>query len=990
MAQLDHITADIAHILVVDDDPGIRRMFQQLLYSSGYRVSAAGSGEEALAYLDLITPDLILMDVNLPGISGLEAIAMIKADSTKPFIPIVLITARDEQKLKVQGFDAGADDFLVKPVDLTELLARVRALLRLQRSRRSLRAEQRKTELLLHLTRALSTTLDLDQLLTHFLDRLADAVGAIRASIILIIDEQPRLYSNTRNPPLTPLDEILRDGIAGWVLRERQPAVIVDTRNDERWIGAAPQQKLVRSVAAMPILRDDRRLGAITLVHHTPGYFTDEHVDLLSSVAAQCAFALENAELYQLTRQQKDLIERRAEELQRINQVGGYLSELMSPDQLTRLVVHLIHNTFGYPHVAMLIREAGELVIRSVASSFDIEHRQGLRQPLDGGYAGMALAQGVPVRVGDVAADQQFVSAGAGVVRSVLALPVMTARDTFGVLEVASDQPQAFGADDERLLSTLTSQLAVALKNAQLFDTEQRRVRQLERMNHLSIAITAQIDPTANLHVAAEAIGAIFGVETCGIAVTGGSFRANARVALHSNRSLVSGTPLTFQFPMAQLADMRLDAPVVIPAAGEDGRLAAITPILAQSRVESLVLAPLLAAGRRVGLIAIDATGLLEQFGHGELTLLETVASLIGQVLENARLYREVEDERSTLNAVLRGAADPILLIDPENQLLLANRAAEVRLGIGPGVGQPIADLSLQPDLQAALGNGQGQAGTATPHEVTLPGGETFSISVAPVHGADNSLIGRVAVIQDITAIKELERREQERLRSVFRRYVSPPVVEEVLAHQGDFGEPAERDVTVVFADIRGYTTLTEGFEPRVLVERVLNRYFTAMTEVLYRYGGTIDKFLGDGLIGLFGVPIARPGDISRALRAANDMQRAFAELQQSWRAEFGLDIGMGIGISHGRAVVGNIGSAQRLDYTVIGDVVNTANRLNGMAGPGQIMVSFLAIEALTEREAVPGQLREIGRVQLKGKQEPHLVYELEYDVEVQLIASHV
>ncbi len=186
-------------------------------------------------------------------------------------------------------------------------------------------------------------------------------------------------------------------------------------------------------------------------------------------------------------------------------------------------------------------------------------------------------------------------------------------------------------------------------------------------------------------------------------------------------------------------------------------------------------------------------------------------------------------------------------------------------------------------------------------------------------------------------------------------------------------------DATVMFADLRGYTALTEGMSPRVLVEQVLNRYFTRMTEALYRHGGTIDKFLGDGIIGLFGVPIARPDDIQRALQAAVEMQRAFAELRKGWRHDLERDIGLGIGISYGPAVVGNIGSTQRQDYTVIGDVVNTASRLNGLAQAGQIVISHLLVDAFPPGMAIPGTLRERGPLALKGKQEPHIAFELDY-----------
>lgn len=970
---------ETAHILIIDDDSSIRRMFQQLLITAGYRVSTAGSGEEALAYLDLVTPDLILMDVTLPGISGEEATRQIKADESKPFIPIMLVTARGDQRSKVEGLDAGADDFLVKPVDLTELSARVRAMLRLQRSQRSLRAEQRKTELLLHLTRALGTTLDVDQLLTHFLDRLADAVGAIRASIILVVEDQPRLYSSTRNRPVTPLSDILRDGIAGWVLRERVPAIIDETRNDPRWVATNAAQRTVRSVAAVPILREERALGAITLVHHTPGYFTEEHLDLLNSVAAQCGFALENAELFRLTHRQKDLLERRAEELQRLNQVSRYLTELMSPEQLVRLVVHLVYGTFGYEHVVLLLRERDTLVVRASAGDDYAESLVGRRTSLDSGVAGQALTRQEPVIIADVRTEPRYAPPGEASIRSVMAVPLNTLREAIGVLEVSSSIPDAFGPNDIRLLDTLAGQLSVALENARLFDTEQRRVRQLERINELSIAITAQLDVNTNLRIAAEAIATIFGAEVCGIAVTGDSFRENPRLAVHSTLALEPNVPLRFPLPMLQLSALELTFPVIIPAASESERLLRFRETLKRAHVNTLILAPLLSSGRQIGMIALDMTERLGEFGHSELTLLETIASLIAQVLENARLYREVEAERSTLNAVLRGAADPILLIDPHDQLLLANRAAEERLQLGDGVGRPIASLNLEPDLRQALGNGRAETNASVPHEVTLSAGETFSVSVAPVHGADNALIGRVAVIQDITAIKELERREQERLRSVFRRYVSPQVAEEVLAGAGDFGEPAERDVVVLVADLRGYTSLTEGMQASVLVERVLNRYFTAMTEVLYRHGGTIDKFMGDGIIALFGVPIAHPDDAQRSLEAAVDMQRAFAHLRRVWRAELQLDIGMGIGVGYGRAVVGNIGSAQRLDYTVIGDVVNTASRLNGLATAGKIIVSHRLLDMLPLDWRGPGILRALGPVALKGKQEPHLVYDMEF-----------
>jgi len=647
-----------------------------------------------------------------------------------------------------------------------------------------------------------------------------------------------------------------------------------------------------------------------------------------------------------------------------------------------RLVAYLVHLTFGYPSVLILLRDGDDLVVRAVAGGRHEETRMGRRIAIGMGISGWAAMNQEPLCVPDVRADPRFLSLGDDeAIRSELAVPILTAREVFGVLNVESEAVGAFGPNDTRLLDTLSGQLGVALENAVLFDNEQRRVRQLGQVNNLSVAVTAQLDASANLRIAAAAIAAIFGVDHCGIVVFSGERRAGARVATHSAHVAAPSTLVRFPLPVQQLAALDLRAAQVIPSVAADERLAPVLSLLDQGGIAALVLAPLVAGGRQIGVIAIDATGRVQQFGQAEMTLLETVASLIAQVLENAQLYREVAEERSTLNAVLGGAADPILLIGPDNRLLLANRAAHERLGLSRDAEHQLIDALIdQPDLLNALGGERNGNGTAGLNEIVLPQGETFTVSVAPVRGADDELIGRVTVLQDITAIKELERREQERLRSVFRRYVSPQVVEEVLAGGADIGAPVERDVVVIFTDIRGYTALTEGLDPRVLVEQVLNRYFTAMTDVLYRHGGTIDKFLGDGIIGVFGTPIAREDDLQRSLLASVDLQRAFAGLRQRWRVDLGRDIGMGIGIAYGRAVVGNIGSEQRLDYTLIGDVVNTASRLNGIAQSGQIIVSHQLVDALPPDWHAPWPLRPIERAQLKGKQEPLLIYEIEYE----------
>jgi len=241
---------------------------------------------------------------------------------------------------------------------------------------------------------------------------------------------------------------------------------------------------------------------------------------------------------------------------------------------------------------------------------------------------------------------------------------------------------------------------------------------------------------------------------------------------------------------------------------------------------------------------------------------------------------------------------------------------------------------------------------------------------------SDRNLVQTVAnLLAQAIENNQLQQQRMQRLRADMSRYMAPELVEQLLT-EGRF-EPTERDVVVVFADLRGFTALSEGLAPRIVVEQVLNRFFALMTDVLYAHEATIDKFLGDGLMAVFGSIIDRPDDISRAVQAAVAMQRAFTELQASWNRELGRDIGLGIGISWGRAVVGNLGSPQRLDYTLIGDVVNTASRLVDLAESGQIIVSQHVVDQLPPQEH--GCLAALPAVMLKGKGEKLAIYSVEY-----------
>jgi adenylate cyclase len=207
----------------------------------------------------------------------------------------------------------------------------------------------------------------------------------------------------------------------------------------------------------------------------------------------------------------------------------------------------------------------------------------------------------------------------------------------------------------------------------------------------------------------------------------------------------------------------------------------------------------------------------------------------------------------------------------------------------------------------------------------------------------DLELISAVAAqtavaVENVRAHQRLAREEV--ARANYSRFLPEYVVQQMLEKPESFKlGGANQTITVLFADIRGFTRLSEHANPEKVVH-LLNMYFTAMTDIIFAHSGTLDKFIGDGLMALFGAPTASPQDASNALEAAVAMQKRIVELNKELRAGGVNEIGVGIGLHTGEATVGYIGSERRSEYTAIGDTVNLASRLESNAQAGQILLS--------------------------------------------------
>ena len=219
-----------------------------------------------------------------------------------------------------------------------------------------------------------------------------------------------------------------------------------------------------------------------------------------------------------------------------------------------------------------------------------------------------------------------------------------------------------------------------------------------------------------------------------------------------------------------------------------------------------------------------------------------------------------------------------------------------------------------------------------------------------------------------------MEMARKRKILNAFRKYVAPQVVEEI-SKKGDFqikvgGE--NRDIAVLFVDIRGFTTMSEALEPEQVVE-ILNEYLTLTSKSIFDNLGTLDKFVGDATMAVFNSPFDLPDYEFKAVCAAMDIVKGGEALEKTLMEKYGRSVGFGVGVNVGPAVVGNIGCDFRMDFTAIGDTVNTAARLEANAKKGQVLIS----DALYERVKDRIEVNEIGEIPLKGKSKGVFVYEV-------------
>jgi adenylate cyclase len=414
-------------------------------------------------------------------------------------------------------------------------------------------------------------------------------------------------------------------------------------------------------------------------------------------------------------------------------------------------------------------------------------------------------------------------------------------------------------------------------------------------------------------------------------------------------------------------------APINIPDAYADDRFNPEVDKQTGYKTNNMLCMPITTKhGNSVGVMQIlnKATG---SFGPGDEKRLVALCAQAAVSIENAQFFAQVNAARNYNEGILRSMSNGVVTMDASWNITKVNQAATRILRQS---GQKLEGKTAQEVLgtrNAWILNSLGKVRSSGETDITVDAdllledhaSVSINLTAVPLVTTRDQPMGYMLVIEDIT--------REKRLRNTMSRYMSKAVVDQLLESGDATLSGVDREVSVLFSDIRGFTSISERLGARETIV-MLNEYFTDMVDIVFAHNGILDKYIGDMIMAVFGSVMAGDSDADDAVEVGNRMMTGLRLLNQR-RVNTGREpIHIGVGVSTGHVVVGNIGSPKRLEYTVIGDRVNLAERLesaNKYYGTSVLLCQFTA--AKLKR---PALLREIDLIRVRGSTQPFAVFE--------------
>lgn len=568
----------------------------------------------------------------------------------------------------------------------------------------------------------------------------------------------------------------------------------------------------------------------------------------------------------------------------------------------------------------------------------------------------------------DSSHDTQFEIERVGLLFKELSARVAQLNQTARQAQLSAPQP---AGEMVQLLASLNNSLEQLRERVQSHEDEREQLRALQA---ISGTINSSLDLTEVLRQVMDAIINLTGAERGFLMlINEDSGALEVQVARNMDRETIERSSFDISRSIVQRV-ARSGEPVVTINAQTDPRFSGQESIISYN-LRSILCVPLKIRERITGVVYADNRIAAGIFGDDDRDLLATFANQAAVAIANARLFQRtrtqlanITEMKNLMDDVFASIASGVITVDAENCVALFNRAAERILGIRAEdvLGRPYGDvLHIFDSFGTMVEQVRGDGGQHTIEiEAKVRSGDgraSLSFTFSPLWDMQEDVHGVAIVVDDLS--------EKKRLESV-RRYLPPALVEQVRDLDAA-GRPQRRFMSVLFGDVRGYSAISEQWPPEELVE-ILNGYFSVAANIINRYEGVIDKYMGDAFMAEFNTTLNPQEDhVERAVRTALEVRSEIAAYQQKFPEARRLHFGMGI--HSGESVVGNVGTHFRKDYSVIGDAVNLAKRLQEISEADQILVTADVYEHVKEWAT----LRFIGERQLKGRDTSTRVYEL-------------
>jgi adenylate cyclase len=601
-------------------------------------------------------------------------------------------------------------------------------------------------------------------------------------------------------------------------------------------------------------------------------------------------------------------------------------------------------------------------------------HRE-IRLLNNSGVAGHVFTAGEGVIIDDAYADPRFnrtIDEQTGfVTKSILCVPISTAKgEIIGVAQALNKTGGRFNKSDMSLLIAMTTQGTLALQSAQFIERMKAiRKQELEFLDIVS-EVTSDIKIGSLLQKVMGEATRMLNAERSTLflndektselwsEVGQGLQAMQIRLPNHVGiAGAVFTTGKTINIPYAY-ADLRFN-PAFDKKTGYFTRSILCVPIVNQ---RGMIIGVTQVLNKRGGPFTAEDESRLKAF-----------TAQISIALENAKLFADVQNMKNYNESVLESMSSGVLTLDEAEKIVTCNAAGLriLRAGAAEVLDKHATDFFAGAnawllDKLKRVAETQ-QLDLTMDAEMRFAGEQrSVNVTVMPLISVEQKRLGSMIMIEDISSEK--------RMKSTMSRYMDPSIAEELLAAGAEALGGRSVPATVLFSDIRGFTTLTEELGPHATVS-MLNEYFEIMVECIQNEGGMLDKFIGDAIMAAFGIPVGHDDDEDRAVRTAIAMIRSLEAWNVTRVNEGKKPVNIGIGLNSDVVVTGNIGSKKRMDYTIIGDGVNLAARLESACK--QYAARILISEFTQKKLRGTYRMREIDLVVVKGKTKPVAVYEI-------------